>query len=181
VTVAVAAISTVGVVWTPGGVNHRSAAWAVDAAPSGEVTVRIHTSDFTDATGLNKELNRRDARTVVMLQSAPGACKTSVPSDVNLEQGAGRLPWTFQDDKTKDITFVIHPDRLPTGDVALLVLARNRYTFVQASDGPRKAKVRPLTTAPHMVAALAVRHVPSCAPNLTYDGVVGAHGITSHD
>jgi hypothetical protein len=174
VAAAVAVISAIGVVRTPGSDGERSAAWAVDAAPGGAVSVLIHTSDFTDAAGVNKELQRRGARTVVMLQSAPGACRTDVPSDVSLADG-GRLPWTFEENKAKDVTFVIHPNRLPASDVALLVLAKNKPYLTYHGRG--KPKYR-LLTPPHLIAALAVRHVPSCVPNLEFDSVIDAHGLT---
>lgn len=175
VAAAVAVIGAVGVLRMPGGGGERSAAWAVDPAPGGAISVLIHTSDFTAASSLNKELQRRGARTVVMLQSAPGACRIAVPSDIDLEQRADALPWTFGEDKAKDVTFVVQPNRVPAGDVALLVLARNKpyLTF----HGPNKSKDLPFS-APRMIAALAVRHVPSCVPNLEYDANLDRNGIT---
>jgi hypothetical protein len=160
------------------GVDQGSAAWAVDPAPGGGVAVQIHPKDFTDPAALNKELRHRGIRTVVMLQSARGACRIAVPADPRIWRGADRIPWKFRADDAKTISVVIHPDRIPAREELLMVLGRLTPTMTVVH--PASSRER-LVQTPQFVAPLVVQHIPSCAPNLEYDASYGPNGLTPRD
>ena len=185
-TTAAAAVS-MGVVTTPWSHGRpAAAAYAVTEHGDGAVSVTVHWNELRDPAELNAELARLGARTVVMLRSADGQCRTGFATDpahsgvmhIDLDEHPelrdpvklldylrARSPWIDHVDGLEaGAVFTIHPDRIPADDTLLIP-----YEFAPSHPAqPGRAALG--------FTSMLVREVPACVPS-NADSVYTPSGV----
>lgn len=182
--VAVVAVGAVATPWSHG--RPAAAAYAVTEEGDGAVSVTVDWNELRDPAALNAELASLDARTVVMLRSADGQCRTGFATDpahspvLRIDVSAhpelrdsakfreytqARMPWLDHIVGSEDgVVFTIHPDKIPAGDTLLIP-----YEFDPTQPPNPNQPVVGFTS-------MLVRDVPACMPSnadvvYTPDGV----------
>lgn len=173
-----------GVVVTPWSHGRpAAAAYAVTEQGDDAVSVTVHWNELRDPAALNAELARLGARTVVILRSADGRCRTGFATDpahsfgrvavedhpelrdpVKLaEYLRTQMPWLGHETELRDgAVFTIHPDKIPAGDTLLIPYE------LEPTQPPDRSDVG--------FQALLAPDVPACVPSAA-DSIYTSTGV----